>query len=386
MGERKFTETQIGRMELFKDVYEGRIPKRVPVEAAISWEAAIRYTGLDMKEAQWNSALYEVFFDKVCGEFNTDKAPITPTLRNPVHYFLLGSRAIVMSESGYMQHPEIHCLEPEEYDLFIEDPYKCMVGRLLPRLYEGLAGEADEKALALARAFHAKNRMGAAMAAAMAGMIEKYQFAAFPPGGMTEAPFDFLADFIRSFSGIAMDIRRCPDKVLMACEAILPHMQNLSVVQTSSRYSRTFIPLHMAPFMRPKDFEKFWWPGFKKLMAYISARNVGVKAFVEHDWGDKIECLKELEGRVEFQFEYGDPQKIKQTLGNKHIISGLYPITMLQTGTEKECTDKAKALIDVLAPDGGYIFNTDKTIYSLEGRIADNLKAVIETVKTYGQY
>ena len=121
-------------------------------------------------------------------------------------------------------------------------------------------------------------------------------------------------------------------------------------------------------------------------MDYIAEKNVGVKAFVEHDWGDKIDHLGELGSRVEFQFEYGDPQKIKQTLGNKHIISGLYPITLLQTGSEKECTDKAKALLDVLALDGGYIFNTDKTIYSLEGKIADNLKAVIETVKTYGRY
>ena len=386
MGERKFTESQAERIELFQDVYEGRIPKRVPVEVSVSWEAAIRYSGLELKEAQWNTELYGVFFDKVCKEFNTDKSPIMPTLRNPVHYWLLGSKAIIMSESGYMQHPEIYCLEPEEYDLFIEDPYQCMVEKLLPRLYEGLDAGKDEKALNLARAFHAKNRTGAVMGATMAEMIEKYQFAAFPAGGMTEAPFDFLADFIRSFSGIAKDIRRYPEKVLKACDAVLPHMQKLAVVPSSSRYSRTFIPLHMAPFMRPKDFDQFWWPTFKKLMDYIAEKNVGVKAFVEHDWGDKIDHLGELGNRVEFQLEYGDPQKIKQTLGNKHIISGLYPITLLQTGTEKECTDKAKALLDVLALDGGYIFNTDKTIYSLEGKIADNLKAVIETVKTYGRY
>ena len=114
MGERKFTESQAERIKLFQDVYEGRIPKRVPVEVSVSWEAAIRYSGLELKEAQWNTELYGVFFDKVCKEFNTDKSPIMPTLRNPAHYWLLGSKAIIMSESGYMQHPEIYCLEPEE--------------------------------------------------------------------------------------------------------------------------------------------------------------------------------------------------------------------------------------------------------------------------------
>ena len=58
----------------------------------------------------------------------------------------------------------------------------------------------------------------------------------------------------------------------------------------------------------------------------------------------------------------------------------------LQTATEKECVDKAKELIDILAPGGGFIFNTDKSLYSLAGPIADNLKAVIETVRTYGVY
>ena len=55
MGERKFTESQAERIELFQDVYEGRIPKRVPVEVSVSWEAAIRYSGLELKEAQWNT-------------------------------------------------------------------------------------------------------------------------------------------------------------------------------------------------------------------------------------------------------------------------------------------------------------------------------------------
>ena len=248
MGERKFTESQAERLELFQDVYEGRIPKRVPVEVSVSWEAAIRYSGLELKEAQWNTGLYGVFFDKVCKEFNTDKSPIMPTLRNPAHYWLLGSKAIIMSESGYMQHPEIYCLEPEEYDLFIEDPYQCMVEKLLPRLYEGLDAGKDEKALNLARAFHAKNRTGAVMGSTMAEMIEKYQFAAFPAGGMTEAPFDFLADFIRSFSGIAKDIRRYPEKVLKACDAVLPHMQKLAVVPPGIQE-----PLYRCTWLRSCD-------------------------------------------------------------------------------------------------------------------------------------
>ena len=46
-----------------------------------------------------------------------------------------------MSNTGTMQHPEVHCLEVEEYDEFIADPYKCMVEKLMPRLFAALDTE-----------------------------------------------------------------------------------------------------------------------------------------------------------------------------------------------------------------------------------------------------
>lgn len=374
------------RTQLFKDVYDGKQPKRVPMEISITWDAAIPYAGLDMRKDQWNPETFETFFDKVCADFQTDKAPIAPTLRHPGFYQVLDAKGIIMSKTGTMQHPEIHCLEVEEYDEFIADPYKCMVEKLLPRLFSALDDTPMRSALNFAKGYKAKCDSDAAMGAVAGKMIEKYGFAALPKGGMTEAPLDFMADFIRSFTGIIKDMRRNKEQVLAAVEAILPHMQKIGIVPASSRYARTFIPLHMAPFMKEKDFVKFWWPTFEKLMRYLAEHGAGVKLFVEQDWMKKIDYLASLEDRVEMQFEFGDPALAKEKVGKDHIISGFFPITMLQTATEKECVDKAKSLIDTLAPGGGYIFNTDKSLYSLAGPIADNLKAVIETVRTYGVY
>ncbi len=374
------------RTQLFKDVYDGKQPKRVPMEISITWDAAIPYAGLDMRKDQWNPETFETFFDKVCADFQTDKAPIAPTLRHPGFYQVLDAKGIIMSKTGTMQHPEIHCLEVEEYDEFIADPYKCMVEKLLPRLFSALDDTPMRSALNFAKGYKAKCDSDAAMGAVAGKMIEKYGFAALPKGGMTEAPLDFMADFIRSFTGIIKDMRRNKEQVLAAVEAILPHMQKIGIVPASSRYARTFIPLHMAPFMKEKDFAKFWWPTFEKLMRYLAEHGAGVKLFVEQDWMKKIDYLASLEDRVEMQFEFGDPALAKEKVGKDHIISGFFPITMLQTATEKECVDKAKSLIDTLAPGGGYIFNTDKSLYSLAGPIADNLKAVIETVRTYGVY
>jgi len=379
-------QLQEERAQLFKDVYDGKIPKRVPIELSITWDAAIQYAGLDLKEAQYNPEMYPVFFDKVAKDFQADKSPIAPTLRPPAFYNILGSVGIVMSDKGSMQHPEVHSLEVEEYDEFIADPYKCMVETCLPRIYKALDASPGEAALAFAKAFKAKNDYDAIAGKVTVETSEKYGYPMFPRGGFTEAPMDFIADFLRSFTGVVMDMRRNKEKLLGAIDAITPHMKKIGVVPTSSRYARTFIPLHMAPFMREKQFAQFWWPSFKDLMDHLRDNDAGVRIFVEGDWMDKIDYLATLDNRVEMQFEYGDPKLAKEKVGKDHIISGFYPITMLQTNTKQQCVDKARELIDILAPGGGFIFNTDKSLYSLEGPIAENLQAVLEVVRTEAVY
>lgn len=224
-------QLQEERTQLFKDVYDGRQPKRVPIELSITWDAAIPYAGMDMKTAQWNPETFETFFDKVCAEFPTDKAPIAPTLRPPGFYEILGAKGIIMSKTGTMQHPEVHCLEVEEYDEFIADPYKCMVEKLMPRLFAALDTEPMRAALNFAKGYKAKCDIDAAMGGVAVEMTNKYGFAALPKGGMTEAPLDFMADFIRSFTGIIKDMRRNKEQVVAAVEAILPHMEKSGLCQ-----------------------------------------------------------------------------------------------------------------------------------------------------------
>ena len=53
--------------------------------------------------------------------------------------------------------------------------------------------------------------------------------------------------------------------------------------------------------------------------------------FCEGDWTRFIDHLQDLPAGARLWFEYGDAQKYKDKLGNKHIISGLYPLTLLRT-------------------------------------------------------
>ncbi len=376
------------RTQLFKDLYRGITPKKVPIGIKFYTEFAIQYAGMNLPEVQWKTEKLEEAFDKVCSDFVADLPPIGAN-RFISFYDMLGAKTFVMGSSGFIQHPEIHGLEPEEYDEFIQSPYDCIVNKILPKLYTKLdTNNSNAKALVLAKAMKAYYDEFASFGAIKGKMIQKYGYAVTSPvsSSFCEAPYDFVADIIRGFKGISNDVRRCPQKVLEACEAVTPLMIKKGTPPVPSIDGETMIPLHMAPYMRDKDFEKFYWPTFKKLVDTLAERGQGVYLFVEHDWMRYLDYLYELPENTRMRFEYGDPKLVKEKLGKKHIISGFYPISMLKNGTKEQCIDKAKELLDILAPGGRYYFDFDKVPITVDSVNVENLKAVLNYVNENGKY
>lgn len=374
------------RTQLFRDVIDGNIPKRVPVCVSFSIEFAIQYAGKNLAEAQWDTGQLEEIFDQICRDFYSDLLPVN-AFRFPSFYKLLGARNFVMSSNGFLQHPEVEGLLQEEYDDFIASPYNCIIEKILPRLYTELDTDAATRALALAKAFKAfHDEMGNAVMI-YGRLNQKYGYADINLfAGFTEAPFDFVADQLRGFKGISTDIRRVPDKVEAAVDAATPLMIKAGLQPFASKYNATFIPLHMAPFMRTKDFERFYWPSFKKLVDALAEAGHPSYLFVEHDWMRYLDHLYELPAGTIMRFEYGDPKLVKEKLGDKHIISGFYPVALLKTGTRQQCIDKAKEIIDILAPGGRYIFDFDKVPITLDSLNVENARAVLDYVAANAGY
>lgn len=374
------------RTQLFSDVLEGRVPKRVPVFGFIQNEFAIQYAGYDLTTAQWDSDLFEVVVDKVCQDFITDNVPVM-TVRYPSIYKLLGSRNWIMGSGGLFQHPEVEGLKAEEYDEFIAAPFDCIVDKVLPRLYSELDTDSTSKALALAKAFKCFNDEFGNQAVQVARLKEKYGYGDINlVGAICEAPLDYVADQLRGFKGISLDIRRIPDKVEAAVNAVTPWVTLMGMQPFPAKNTYTFIPLHMAPYMREKDFARLWWPGFKKQVWALKEAGFGAYIYCEQDWTRYVDYLAELPERTVMLFEDGDPKIIKERLGKNHVITGFYPQTLLKTGTKQQCIDKAKELIDILAPGGGYMFNIDKVLLTLDSIKPENLQAVFEYVATNTNY
>lgn len=374
------------REQIFRDLFSGKKPKRVPVTNPATLEFAIQYYGEDLAQAQWDVPSLESILDKFSQDFISDTTAIG-SLRLPTFYQLLGSKAIIMGSGGFMQHPEVEGLLPEDYDEFIASPYDCIIDKVLPRLYTELDAEPSQKAMVLAKAMRAQLDDLTALGMIRDRVNAKYGMVA-PMVSMTEAPFDFMADFLRSFKGISGDVRRYPDKVEAACEAVLPLMIKKGKLPNPSMLGYSFIPLHMAPYMREKDFARFYWPTFKKLVEALAAMGQNVQIFVEHDWMRYLDYLYDLPENTIMRFEYGDPKVVAEKLGKKHIISGFYPVTLLQTATKEQCIDKVKELLEILMPTGKFWFQGDKSIISVDatGRVAENLRAVLDYVYENGAY
>ena len=150
------------------------------------------------------------------------------TIRLPQLYKILGAKNFKMGADGFLQHPEVRGMEVEDYDAFIADPVKTLWQTILPRIYEELNRPGFEGQKVLSKAFFTFASSMAALGEGYQKIAEKYGRSTYTMASAASAePLDTLSDQLRSFSGISKDIRRCPDKVIAACEALLPDRKSV---------------------------------------------------------------------------------------------------------------------------------------------------------------
>jgi hypothetical protein len=383
-------QLQQQRSKLFEDTYNNIIPERVPINVNMCKEAVAEFGGMSVMDINWNPPMLMPAIYQICNQVYSDVCPANFfSTRFPGFYEMSNSISFRMSNGGFVQHPEVSGMLIEDYDYLIEKPYDCLVKRVIPRLYKGFnTDDPMQMALTFAKTIAIRNADMFTCFGLAAALNEQLGY--YADNGMarafTTAPFDFLADQLRGFTSIPGDIRRVPDKVLAACEAVYPLMVKSGIPKLMTPYSRAYSFLHMPTFMREKDFAKFWWPTFLRMCNEQASMGIQIDTFCEDNWDRYLDYVYELPANSFIKFEYGDPKLIKDKLGKKHIISGLYPLTLLKTGTKQQCIDKAKELLDILAPGGKYIFSFDKVIISAGSINLDNLNAVTEYIRDNSKY
>lgn len=375
-------ELQQERTQIFSDVYVGKVPKRVPISVDINSSYAIQYAGFDLRKAQYDWDMIEKTYDIISSALvDVDELPMNMA-RFPAIYQMLESKVYTMASDGFIQHPEVSSMTYDEYDEFIEDPYKFLIEKSMPRLNEALNRGPYESAKNLSMTYYAYNDYFYRDDQLQRKMIDKYNYAIRPAYLGNVTPVDFIALALRGFSQISLDFRRLPDKITQAAQSLLPMQKMMGTIFPG----HTDIYLHMPPFMAEKTFEKCYWPTFKEMVEYYVEKEQTVRLWCERDWMRYLDYLAELPDNICMCFEIGDPKLVKEKLGTKKIVSGLYPSQMFKTASMQECVDKAKEIMDIMAPGGAYIFNFDRGLLSINDGKIENVQAVVKTVKEYGIY
>ena len=138
----------------------------------------------------------------------------------------------------------------------------------------------------------------------------------------------------------------------------------------------------MDGFMNPEQFEKFYWQPFLKVINALVDMGVTPVIYTEGPYDTRLEQMEGLPaGKCVVHFEKVDLQRAKDTVGKDCCITASFPIYLLEHGTKQEVVDEVKRQIDICAPGGGFIWDTNASIQVVK---RENLEAMYDTVRDYG--
>ncbi len=338
---------------------------------------------------------------KMCREFNIDA-----TVSNMVYvwtgltesygtkYFGVPGIDLEVNESFQYREPskdDEAWMRPNEYDRFIEDPVEFTLNVWAPRMsrYFAAPGETNTWKNNLAWLKGGIGMMYYIMKinAHVQRMKDEAGVVCCLSGSL-KAPFDILADKYRGFRGIAYDIRRQPDKVLKATEAVAPHMLNnaLGGADPSKK-----IPvghwMHRGAtgFFSEDVFKKFYWPTLREVTEEIWKAGYQTIYYAEGKWMRNLKYFLELpENSIIFHCDKDDIFEVHRVLGGKFAISGGVPNDMLAFGTPEDVRKRVKEVIEKIGSEGGFLLDAQAIMQQDTKR--ENFKAMADACAEYGVY
>jgi len=206
--------------------------------------------------------------------------------------------------------------------------------------------------------------------------------------GALKAPFDIIADKLRGYRGLCVDIFRQPEKVLAATEALMPHMMfNALAGADPEKKVPITVWLHRGciPFLSPDVFERFYWPTLKQIIEELYARGHQVLFYAEGNWNPNLKYIAQLPAKsIIYHVDRGSIFEVHKQVSDKFCLSGGIPNSLLAFGTPDEVRAYCKKVIDGVARDGGYILDAG-AIMQQDAKI-ENVKAMTDFTLEYGIY
>jgi len=292
----------------------------------------------------------------------------------------------------YLEPPEQKAfMKPDEYDQLIEDPTGYLFNVWLPRVSADVSPMGEPTSyrnnlsflkggMAMLTYFNAFGKQNELLHSEC-GTVSAIS-------GILKAPFDILADKLRGYIGLTIDLFERPAKVLAACEALMPHLTHVALSGADpDKNVPIAIWMHRGcvPFVSEVHFEKFYWPTLKPIIEEIWGKGHQVLFYAEGDWNAHLKSFAELPDQsIVYHVDKGDIFEVNRVIGHKFCLSGGIPNFLLAYGTEDEVRDYCKKVINGVSRDGGYIMDASAIIQN-DARV-ENVKAMTEFTREYGVY
>lgn len=383
------------------DTYQDRInrimmtvnhqePDKVPSFAMIgSW--AIAYAGSSALEIENNPDKEVEVFCKPHEKLYTDAVYTAGLYFDSKYARLIGSDSHYISRDGQtVQHKEIVPMESSEYTELIADPMGYTFNKMLPRKAKKLAEPYPDNYYAIRnflKHFKSKTEVAARITRKLKETYQRPVLA----GNFAYAPMDLIFDYYRGFKGMSMDLRRNPEELLEAINAIDDFAVNIMNIPSNAKSVPDFpfftTMMHLPTFINPKQFEKFFWPTYEKMCNRVHELGGKMIIFLEGNWELKYDFLNSLPQNFAIGIiEKDDIFETKKKIGDNITLAGGMTLEMLKLSSKEKCIDYAKKLVDVCSPGGGYIFGTNRELLSGVDLNTENFFAVYNFVHEYGVY
>ena len=292
----------------------------------------------------------------------------------------------------YREPDEEHAfMKADEYDALIADPTAFLYNVWLPRVSSDVSDESD------------KSDYRTYLALVKGGMAMMQYFGAFGPqgealrresgtvsaiAGILKAPFDILADKLRGYIGLTMDMVTQPEKVLQACEALMPHLCHVALMTADPEKLRPvgfWMHRGCLPFVSAGQFESHYWPTIKPIIETLWANGHQTLFYAEGDWNRHLDAFAELpDASIVYHVDRGDIFEVHRTLGQKFCLSGGIPNGLLSYGKPDQVREYGRKVIDGVAKDGGYIMDASAIMQT--DTSVENLRALTDFTREYGGY
>lgn len=374
-------------------------PDKIPIRPFVA-EFTARYAGFTCQEVTHDFDKAFIAVRKCAADFDWDAV-----VANMVYVWTGLTQAIGLKYYGvpgidvppdtgfqYLEPGEENAfMKANEYDELIDDPTAFLYNIWLPRVSADISPMGEPTSY--------RNNL----ALVKGGMAMQEYFTAFCPqidllrtesgtvsaiAGILKAPFDILADKLRGYIGLTMDMKTQPAKVLKACEALMPHLYNVALTSADPNKQ---VPIgywmHRGciPFVSKGQFDSHYWSTVKPIIEELWKNGHQTLFYAEGDWNHHLESFTELPDQsIVYHVDRGDIFEVHKKLVHKFCLSGGVPNFILAYQSPDEVRNYCKKLIDGVAQNGGYIMDAS-AIMQIDTK-TENLKELTDFTREYGVY